>query len=88
MRWPWRFVIRKQAVFYSKLSEGKRPLIDFVRGTITYIEADYAVVDVGQIGYRVYVSNPYAAEESGSCHAIYTSTCAGGCHFAVWIFDS
>lgn len=35
-------------------------MIDFVRGTITYIEADYAVVDVGGIGYRVYVSNPYA----------------------------
>lgn len=34
-------------------------MIDFVRGTVAYIETDYAVIDVGHIGYQVFVSNPY-----------------------------
>jgi len=35
-------------------------MIDFVRGTVAYIESEYAVIDVNGIGYQVYVSNPYA----------------------------
>lgn len=35
-------------------------MIEFVRGSVAYIESDYAVIDVNGIGYQVYVSNPYA----------------------------
>mgnify|MGYP001266342515 CR=1 FL=1 len=35
-------------------------MIDFVRGTVAYIESEYAVIDVNGIGYQVFVSNPYA----------------------------
>lgn len=36
-------------------------MIDFVRGILTYQEAEYVVVDVGGIGYRVWCPNPYAS---------------------------
>lgn len=34
-------------------------MINFLRGTVAYIESDYAVLDVQGIGYQVYMSNPY-----------------------------
>ncbi|GFR38886.1 Holliday junction ATP-dependent DNA helicase RuvA [Insulibacter thermoxylanivorax] len=47
-------------------------MIDYVRGTIAYIESDYAVVDVNGIGYQVYVSNPYALLNQDSDVVLYT----------------
>ncbi len=47
-------------------------MIDFVRGTIAYIESEYAVVDVNGIGYQVYVSNPYALLNQDSDVVLYT----------------
>lgn len=34
-------------------------MIDFLRGSIVHTESDYVVIDVNDIGYRVFVSNPY-----------------------------
>lgn len=34
-------------------------MINFLRGTVAYIESDYAVLDVNGVGYQVYMSNPY-----------------------------
>lgn len=38
-------------------------MIDFVRGKIHYQENDYLAVEVGGVGYQVYVTNPYAFEK-------------------------
>lgn len=35
-------------------------MIDFLRGTVAHTEAEYVVMDVRDIGYRVYTPNPYA----------------------------
>lgn len=35
-------------------------MIDYLKGTITHVEADYAVIEVRDIGYRVFSPNPYA----------------------------
>lgn len=35
-------------------------MIDFIRGSVVHIEADYIVLDVHGIGYRVFCANPYA----------------------------
>lgn len=35
-------------------------MIDFLRGRIAHIETDYVVLDVRDVGYRVFVPNPYA----------------------------
>jgi len=37
-------------------------VIDYLKGTVTYVEQDYAVVEVRDIGYRVFTPNPYALE--------------------------
>lgn len=47
-------------------------MIDFVRGTVTYIETDHAVIDVGSIGYRVFMSNPYALSNQDDVVTLYT----------------
>lgn len=35
-------------------------MIDFLRGTVAHREADYVVLDVQGVGYRVFCANPYA----------------------------
>lgn len=35
-------------------------MIDYLKGTVAFVEADYAVVEVRDIGYRVFAPNPYA----------------------------
>lgn len=35
-------------------------MIDYLRGRIVHIEAEYVVMDVRDIGYRVFTPNPYA----------------------------
>jgi len=37
-------------------------VIDYLKGNVTYIEQDYAVVEVRDIGYRVFAPNPYALQ--------------------------
>lgn len=34
-------------------------MIDFVKGSVVHLETDYVVVDVRDIGYRVFTPNPY-----------------------------
>ena len=40
-------------------------MIDFLRGPVVHMEAEYIVMDVRDIGYREYTPNPYefAAKE-------------------------
>jgi len=37
-------------------------VIDYLKGIVTYVEQDYAVVEVQDIGYRVFAPNPYALQ--------------------------
>lgn len=37
-------------------------MIDYLKGQIAFIEADYAVIEVNDIGYRVFSPNPYALQ--------------------------
>lgn len=37
-------------------------MIDYLKGHVAYIEADYAVIEVNDIGYRVFSPNPYALQ--------------------------
>lgn len=37
-------------------------MIDFLRGTVAHREADYVVLDVRGVGYRVFCANPYAVQ--------------------------
>lgn len=49
-------------------------MIDYLKGTVAYVEADYAVVEVRDIGYRVFAPNPYAlmaAQQPATVHIHY-----------------
>ena len=35
-------------------------MIDYLKGPVVHIEAEYIVLDVREVGYRVYVPSPYA----------------------------
>jgi Holliday junction DNA helicase RuvA len=41
-------------------------MIDFLRGEVAYIEADYVALDVQGVGYQVYCPNPYYYSAKGS----------------------
>lgn len=41
-------------------------MIDFLRGEVAYIEADYVALDVQGVGYQVYCPNPYYYSAQGS----------------------
>lgn len=47
-------------------------MIDFVRGPVVHLEADYVVLEVQGIGYRVYTPNPYAFAKSEAAVTVYT----------------
>lgn len=47
-------------------------MIDYIRGKVTHQESEYIVVDVRDIGYRVFVPNPYAFAASEETVTVYT----------------
>ncbi|XEC93160.1 Holliday junction branch migration protein RuvA [Paenibacillus tarimensis] len=48
-------------------------MIDYVKGHVAHLEAEYIVVDVHGIGYRVFTPNPYAyAAGNGDAVTVYT----------------
>jgi Holliday junction DNA helicase RuvA len=48
-------------------------MIDFVEGTLCYLDAEYVVVEAGGIGYRLFCPNPYQFVSSeGSKTRLYT----------------
>ncbi|MGI2292633.1 Holliday junction branch migration protein RuvA [Paenibacillus sp. GXUN7292] len=46
-------------------------MIDFLRGKVALLEADYIVLDVRDIGYRVFTPNPYAFAGSEDTITVY-----------------
>ncbi|MCU6711115.1 Holliday junction branch migration protein RuvA [Paenibacillus sp. J5C_2022] len=46
-------------------------MIDFLRGKIIHIDAEYVVVDVRDIGYRVFTPNPYEFAGKDEAATIY-----------------
>ncbi|GAA3408284.1 Holliday junction branch migration protein RuvA [Paenibacillus hodogayensis] len=46
-------------------------MIDFLRGTVAHREADYAVIDVHGVGYRVFCPNPFALPDKAEGTTVY-----------------
>jgi len=46
-------------------------LIDFLRGRVVHIETEYVVLDVRDVGYRVFTPNPYALARSEEAVVLY-----------------
>ncbi|OUM97083.1 MAG: Holliday junction DNA helicase RuvA [Paenibacillaceae bacterium ZCTH02-B3] len=46
-------------------------MIDFLRGRIVHREPDYVVLEVRDVGYRVFVPNPYALGTGGEPVVLY-----------------
>jgi Holliday junction DNA helicase RuvA len=48
-------------------------MIDFVEGTLAYLDAEYIVVEAGGIGYRLFCPNPYQfVQKEGGRTRLYT----------------
>ncbi|MGD8188852.1 Holliday junction branch migration protein RuvA [Brevibacillus ginsengisoli] len=48
-------------------------MIDFVEGTVCYIDTEYVVVEAGGIGYRLFCPNPYQfVNQEGSKRRLFT----------------
>lgn len=47
-------------------------MIDFVRGHVVHIESEYIVLDVRDIGYRVFTPSPYAFAGKQESVTVYT----------------
>ncbi|MFC5650108.1 Holliday junction branch migration protein RuvA [Paenibacillus solisilvae] len=47
-------------------------MIDFVRGRIAHWDTEYVVVDVRDVGYRLFTPNPYSFAKSDEVVTIYT----------------
>jgi Holliday junction DNA helicase RuvA len=47
-------------------------MIDYVRGRVIHWESEYVIVDVRDIGYRVFTPNPYAFAKTEDVVTIYT----------------
>jgi len=47
-------------------------MIDYVKGKIAHLDSEYVVVDVRDIGYRVFTPNPYAFAASDEIVTVYT----------------
>lgn len=46
-------------------------MIDFLRGRVVHIETEYVVLDVRDVGYRVFTPNPYALARSEEAVVLY-----------------
>lgn len=46
-------------------------MIDYLRGPVVHLESDYIVVDVQDIGYRVFTPNPYVFAGKDGAVAVY-----------------
>lgn len=46
-------------------------MIDYVKGRVAQVDADSVVIDVRDIGYRVYTPNPYAFARSEEAVTVY-----------------
>lgn len=46
-------------------------MIDFLKGTVAYVELEYIVLDVQDVGYRVFAANPYAFAVKGEKITVY-----------------
>ncbi|RAP77885.1 Holliday junction branch migration protein RuvA [Paenibacillus montanisoli] len=46
-------------------------MIDYVRGRVVHLDTEYVVIDVRDIGYRVFTPNPYAFAKSDDVVTIY-----------------
>jgi Holliday junction DNA helicase RuvA len=47
-------------------------MIDYVRGNVVHLETEYIVLDVRDIGYRVFTPNPYAFAVSDDPVTVFT----------------
>ena len=47
-------------------------MIDYMRGRITHWDTEYVVIDVRDIGYRLFTPNPYAFVKNDEIVTIYT----------------
>lgn len=48
-------------------------MIDFVEGTVCYIDTEYVVVEAGGIGYRLFCPNPYSfVKDEGTKRRFFT----------------
>ncbi|MFC4809025.1 Holliday junction branch migration protein RuvA [Paenibacillus sp. GCM10023250] len=47
-------------------------MIDYVKGRVVHLDTEFVVVDVRDIGYRVFTPNPYAFAKSDEPITIYT----------------
>ena len=45
-------------MMYSKAGE-RRCLIEFIKGTVEYINPEYVVVENNGVGYQIYKRNPF-----------------------------
>ncbi|WP_338555290.1 Holliday junction branch migration protein RuvA [Paenibacillus sp. KS-LC4] len=46
-------------------------MIDFLRGIVSHIELEYVVLDVRDVGYRVFTPNPYALAKKEEAVTLY-----------------
>ncbi|MFC5469461.1 Holliday junction branch migration protein RuvA [Cohnella suwonensis] len=46
-------------------------MIDFLRGKVAHLESEYVVLDVRDVGYRVFTPNPYALAKSDAAVELY-----------------
>ncbi|QOY36328.1 Holliday junction branch migration protein RuvA [Anaerobacillus isosaccharinicus] len=48
-------------------------MIEFVKGTVNYIDTQYIVIDVNGVGYQIYCANPFIYKvDEGSAITVYT----------------
>ncbi|MFD0713995.1 Holliday junction branch migration protein RuvA [Paenibacillus sp. GCM10027626] len=47
-------------------------MIDFIKGRVVHWDTEYVVIDVRDIGYRVFTPNPYSFAKSDEAVTIYT----------------
>ena len=63
-------------------------MISYIRGELVALEEDKAIVDVGGVGYGIFMSGQAMGQlpPVGSKVKIHTSECQRRCYAAVWIF--
>ena len=65
-------------------------MISYVKGELAAIEEQKAIIDVGGIGYGVFMPHQALAmlpSVGNEVETLHLSECAGRCHAAFWIFD-